>query len=461
MAREDLRKLDNLLDLVDQTVFGFERATGATALFQCVWVYNRAIDIDGLRRFHRHLQQGRLSRRIECSPLPFGRHRWVSARDQSDLEIVGTPRPREEFDAWLSEQADTPIDAEHGPGWHLAVLPFTDGGAGVSLIVSHCLADGMGGALAIVDAACGIDNPTSWPAAASRRRWQALRQDARQTVRDIRPTGRAVVAAARFLRKNRGDGSTGSTAPRRSAPRPAAADERITVPRATVFIDADDWDARVNSLGGTDTALLAGLGARLGQQVGRVNADGLVTLSIPVSERTTDDLRSNAVTNVDVTVDPAPAATDLREIRAAIKQGLNRRHEVPDERWALLPLVPLLPKRLVRHWLNVVAGATATVGVSNIGTVPSIANQPDGTDADYQTAQSLYPGMTRATAERAGGILALLSLRVHQKIIISVLAYQPGRLTSTDKLRLILSEALDEFLLPATIGWPSREPMRP
>ena len=57
--------MDNVLDLYDQTVFVGERATGATSLLQCVWVYNRAIDIDGVRRFHHHLQHGRLSRRIE------------------------------------------------------------------------------------------------------------------------------------------------------------------------------------------------------------------------------------------------------------------------------------------------------------------------------------------------------------------------------------------------------------
>ena len=42
--------MDNVLDLFDQTVFLGERATGATNLLQCVWIYNRAIDIDGLRR---------------------------------------------------------------------------------------------------------------------------------------------------------------------------------------------------------------------------------------------------------------------------------------------------------------------------------------------------------------------------------------------------------------------------
>ena len=59
--------MSNVLDLFDQTVFLGERATGATNLLQCVWIYDRAIDIDGLRQFHRHLQQGRLSRRVERS----------------------------------------------------------------------------------------------------------------------------------------------------------------------------------------------------------------------------------------------------------------------------------------------------------------------------------------------------------------------------------------------------------
>src|SRR5262245_35971167 len=112
--------MNNVLDLVDQTFFRLEDAAG---LEQAVWVYNRPLDMDGLRRFHHHLQRGRLSRRIERSPLRFGRARWVSPSGQRELEIAA-PRAREEFDAWLNEQADTPLDAERGPGWHLGVLPF-------------------------------------------------------------------------------------------------------------------------------------------------------------------------------------------------------------------------------------------------------------------------------------------------------------------------------------------------
>src|SRR5215212_6743210 len=194
--------MSNVLDLVDQTIFRVERAAGVTNLIQCVWVYNRTVDINGLRQFHDRLQRGRLSRRIERSPLPFGRHRWVSPSDQSELEIAATPRPREEFDAWLNKQANTPLDAEHGPGWHLAVLPFTDGGAGVSLVASHCLTDGVGLCEAVTDAAGGYDNAINWPAAGSRRRWRAVCEDARQTVRDMPSVGGAVVAAAQFVRRN-------------------------------------------------------------------------------------------------------------------------------------------------------------------------------------------------------------------------------------------------------------------
>jgi len=75
--------MSNVLDLYDQTYFSFERAAGVTCVLQCVWVYNRAIDIDGVRQFHHHLQRGRLSRRIERSPLPFAQ-RSVRPRDHRD-----------------------------------------------------------------------------------------------------------------------------------------------------------------------------------------------------------------------------------------------------------------------------------------------------------------------------------------------------------------------------------------
>jgi hypothetical protein len=443
-------EMTNILDLADQALFLGERATGATSVIQCIWVYDRAIDIDGLRRFHHHLQRGRLARRIERSPLPFGRHRWVMGSDSSDIEFTQTPRPREEFDAWLTDQAHTPLDAEHGPGWHLAVVPFTDGGTGVSLVVAHSLIDGVGLAMAVVEATSGVDDAIMWPPAGSRRRWRALRQDARQTARDIPAVGRAMRAAIRMARRHRGDASAPARAPKHIE----FPDERITLPSATAFIDASEWDARARSLCGTSNALLAGLAADAAQRMGRVTGgDGAVMLSIPVNERTDSDTRANAVTNVDVTVDPTNATTDLRGIRAAIKQALIHHNEVPDERLALLPIVPLVPKRLMRRMVSVATGNAASVVSSNLGEVPSAVTRPDGTDADYCTARSVYPGVTRATMHRTGGVLGFISGRVNGKVGISVLSYQPGRPNSDAELRQVLSSTFAAFSLTATMEW--------
>ena len=445
--------MSNALDLFDQTFSSLERASGVLGLLQCVWVYDRDIDIDGLRQFHHHLQRGRLSRRIERSPLPFGRHRWVSPSGQSDLEIAATPRPREEFEAWLGEQAATRLDAEHGPEWQLAVLPFTDGGAGVSLVISHCLTDGIGLCDALAEAAAGRHDPISWPAAGSRPRWRALREDARQTARDIPGIGRALVAAAaaaRLARRNRGSAGNVTLPPALSG----GPDEPITIPTATIFVDADEWDARARSLGGSSNTLLAGLAARLGQQVGRVTADGSVDLTMPVNERTAGDTRANAITNVDFTVDPAPAPTDLREIRAAIKQALIRSQQELNERWELLHLAPLLPQWLVRKWAGVSASSATSVVSSNLGEVNPAACRPDGTDADHFVMKSLGQGLTETIMHRLGGLLVLLSGRTHDQVFVSVLSYQPGRSNSNGELLQHLSSVLNDFSLTATIGWP-------
>jgi hypothetical protein len=61
--------------------------------------------------------------------------------------------------------------------------------------------------------------------------------------------------------------------------------------------------------------------------------------------------------------------------------------------------------------------------------------------------------------ERTGGVLALLSARVHRQVFISVQAYQPGRHSSNDDLLQALSSVLDDFSLTAISGWPCPEPV--
>ncbi|WP_423213044.1 type I polyketide synthase [Mycobacterium shinjukuense] len=119
--------VDNTLGYLDQAGFLALRAVHG-ALMQVTWVYDRPVDIDGLRRFHRNLGRGMLGRRIERSPLPFARDRWVLAPESADLDIAAQPRPRAAVSAWADERARLPLDPEWGPAWHLGVLMLEDGG---------------------------------------------------------------------------------------------------------------------------------------------------------------------------------------------------------------------------------------------------------------------------------------------------------------------------------------------
>lgn len=446
-------RMNNVLDTLDQRTFDLGQALGVNSLLQSVWVYDRPVDVDGLRRFHDSLRSGRLSRAIERSPLSFGRHRWVASDYASDLDIAETARPRDEFDDWLEEQINTPLDCEKGPGWHLAALPFSEGGWGVSLVVSHCLIDGVGLCEALADAALGRADPISWPAPASRSRWRALREDGWQTVRDVPALGRAVVAAIRLARRTSG-GAGGSTSPAQQPPTPqpaspqgeVGADEPAAVPMATVLVDADEWEARAHALGGTSNSLLVALAARLAHRAERLDSDGLATIGMPVNQRTDGDTRANARSTVTLSVDPERAISDLRDIRAAVKETLIRLGEAPDEELAVNALIIALPKRFLKATSRV--DSYNLVGSSNLGVVDPAASRADGTDADSFAIKVLpHLGLTEAMLHRFGGTQSFLSGKANGQIFVAAHSYLPGRVNTNERLKQDLSVALDDLSL--------------
>ena len=111
MAGGDAGYPDNVLPYPDQALFLALRGAGQEAVMQALWIYDHPIDLEGVKRFHRNLFGTLLARRIEPSPLPFGRHRWVSQPvTDSNFEIVATPRPRGELYLWADEQVELPLD---------------------------------------------------------------------------------------------------------------------------------------------------------------------------------------------------------------------------------------------------------------------------------------------------------------------------------------------------------------
>ena len=437
---------------MDQSFFAGHRAAGQKEVTQCVWVYEHAVDFDGLRRFHHNLGYGLMGRRIERSPLPFARHRWVLDRWPLDIDIAECARPRAELSDWADERSQLPIDPEWGPSWHLGVLPLTDGSTVVSLVASHYVIDGLGFVVAVADALLGNTRDLGYPPPHSRTRVRAVAQDARQTARDAPQAARALVEATKLARRQ-GRDIARSPASRPVAFRGGDGDDAVVVPGITIYVGLDDWDARAKALGGTSNTLVAGLAAKLAERMGRRRGgDGAVTLQLPMSDRAEGDTRAVALSLARVTVDPTRVATDLGDVRAAIKQALKTLRETPDESSQLLWLTPFTPKPALKRLVDAgFADPDLPVIVSNLGDLGSLVNRADGTAAEYLAGRGMRQGVTRRWLERIGGEMYLLSLRIGGKIGITVRAYQPGAENSKPALRELAARTLAEFGLTGEI----------
>ncbi|WP_293320756.1 hypothetical protein [Mycobacterium sp.] len=443
--------MDNRLAHMDQVSFLGVRALGYGALVQFNWIYNRPVDVEGLRRFHRNLGYGLLGRRVECSPLPFARDRWVVYRGPADVDFAESPRPRAEVSAWLLERARLPLDPEYGPSWHLAALPLDDGGTAITLVTSHTLVDGLGILQAITDASNGRTRYLGYPHPGSRTRRRALLEDARQTIASVPELARALRATARIARKQRKEVAASITSAPPSA-RVAGADEPAGVPTLTAYIDLAEWDACAKNARGNSFTLFAGFAGRLGVRMGRVCDDGTVTLSFPISERTADDTRGNALVFPTVSVDPTHLSSNLEEVRLKFKQTFADLSEITEELLAPLPLTSMTPKWVARRAAGMGLGAAANpIGCSNVGELDPAVNRPDGGEADYASGRLIEPGITKRTLERMGGQLFMVSGRGRGKLWISINAYLAGRTNSTAALVEDTVNTLAEFGLTAEI----------
>lgn len=431
------------LDYIDQATFLSYRANGRVQVGMVLWFFDGPVDLDGLRRFNENFGKGLAGRYIERSPLPFGRHRWVSApAHPRPVDVAETARPRSELSDWLEQRAQIPIDPERGPGWTLGVQPFTDGSTAVAIAFSHCLIDGSGAVVAFMDAILGTERNLGYGQPRSRTRWQAIRSDMHQTFRDLPAVRRTVKVAAKLARGRGGEMA--------AAPSPAvstADDEFVHVPFTSAIIDIEHFDARAAELGGNNYSLVSAFAIRLGVRMGRQRArDGAVSLMVSLNDRTSpDDTRANALTFTTFTVDPATATTDLTELRGAIRTALRGAREQPDETFQLLPLTPFIPRRAVRRAAAVVLGELP-VTCSNVGDVPELAGRIDGVhQADYMICWGVEQNVTKRDIEQPGGLLVVSSMRHNGKLTIGIVGYQVGAENTKAVVREHVQQTLDEL----------------
>ncbi len=225
------------------------------------------------------------------------------------------------------------------------------------------------------------------------------------------------------------------------------------MPAVAIYVDLNDWDARVNALDGNSHSLLAGFAAKLGEHLGRRRSDdGTVTLLVPYSDRTLNDTRAMAMSFAKVSVDPTRVTTDLSGPRVDLTEALKTAKDAPDPALQILPLIPFIPKRAVRRVGDMLFGfGDSAVLCSNLGDLPVAIASPDGTAAEYVNLRGVDQNVTRQYIESAGGQLVVVGGRIGGKMSMSVVGYQPGRKNSKQDLRELVARTLAEFGLTGII----------
>ena len=466
------RRIDwPVVPLADQALYLAHTAAGHEAVIQLLWIYRHPIDLDGLRRFKSHLEQGLLARVIRPSLLPGGRHHWVAAPPSaSDLAVGSQPVSRGDLHAWADAQVQLPLDPARGPAWNLTVQPITDGSTAVSLVVSHCIADGLATIMAVCEAVRG--ERRALEDLRPRGRAVSLSREIRQLVLDgpttLRALTRAVVGGATgigrlALRRGKSSVRSGRQAPshashahsrahshtpsRRSTEREP--DRAVSLPSVSIGVPRSIWSARVKRAGVSDSAMLTAVAAALGTRLGRVR-DGSVSIMFPVSLRSgSTDNGGNRVSIATLPVSVDALSGPSKDIQRALLAKIRATRRGPGGVEALLPLIPFVPRVLVAAGSNLAFGFSANVPVtcSYVGTFPPDVLRIDDTEAEEFTFRGVDRRLSERSLERRGGVATLLAGFVRDSMVLTFVAWQPGAVTDAARLQTIAGEILADYEL--------------
>lgn len=436
----------DLLCYADQASFLALRALGRGPMPHMTWVYDVPVPMEAVERLNARLAAGFLGRRVQRSPLPWGRHRWVAAPAPSVL-VLPEAIPPADVERWSAGLVDLPVDPEHGPGWRLTAQPLTDGGLALALTVSHTIADGLGFYQAVVDAVNEVPFAHVYPPPASRR--SRILPDLRETVHALPELGRAL---AYLVRRPPSVGRAGPRPPAPSAPRdPGRGTRRVDLAYVRLTIADPDATAAAARLHGSTNGLVVAFAAQVAARIGRLRPDGLAELVLPISERVPGDLRGNALTAVDLAVDPVACRADLRPLQRDLKVAmvalLREGHPVT----RLLPLIPYLPTRLARRLESVTAGSPWAVGCSIYGDMDAALLHPLGHEAADFWVTPMAEAYTEADLELRGGLLFVGGGRVGGRMHIFVAAWQPGQVTTMPELAAAVRAALADLAIPGRL----------
>lgn len=429
------------LPFADQAMYLAHVAGGQHSVMQFLWRYHRPVDLGGIMRFRDNLAHGRLARLIKPARLPFGRHQWVSPSAlPASTPVAEAPIAVAALRDWIDAQVELPLDPVAGPGWNLTLQPLQDGSTVISLVVSHCIADGMAVLLATKEAALGERRAPTYPSV-------GLAAELLQVVKDTPQTLRALLRMARTMRSR--------PAPRRGAPTLFAApepDRTVVFPTIFMRIPIAEWDMRAKHLGANRFTFLTAMTAAFGEALGRVCGED-VTLRVPINQR--DGVAvdgGNCVTLATLKVATAEPRGSLRPLQRRLQKTLVRTRNEPDPMSELLPLVPFVPKHAFQAAGSMALGGLSELPVtcSHLGNWPVEALSIDGTTADLFCFRGIDRGVTVRNIEARQGVASLIAAVIPDFLVLNFVAYQPGRVTGRRQLQTLVEDLLASYGLMGT-----------
>ncbi|MFD2792732.1 hypothetical protein ACFS27_04130 [Promicromonospora vindobonensis] len=411
----------NRLTYDDDLFLRTRRVLGVAVVNQTVWRLPAPLDAAAVRALHSGLADGPLQRVVRPGRLPGARDRWATSTVSLDPLVESTPVPDDAVLTWADRQAQANLDPVSGPTWALAAAPTASGGSVLSYVTSHVVADGgmHVGALQAAVAAAGFraDDAGVFASASGTRRLpregERIRTGLVADLRDATGQARAAVGGLRDVARQ---GPVPPVLAQQSADRPRPEPrtddaQPASPPVVVVDTDASTWHRAAHAAGGTANSLLIAVCTEILLAAGAATAGMPVRVSVPVSLRGREDLRSNATSGVslavDTTVTPAPeragVVADLAQIRASAAaefRALTSGTRVE----ALGPLKPLL--QMVPDAVAKRAARDATAPLclaSNLGRLPATFAAPLGTSASGVLMRGVTQGLTRGRLRQMRG----------------------------------------------------------
>ena len=392
------------------------RGLGTPAINQFGWRFDTAPDVSGVRNLHEGIAAGALSRAVERAWFPIARDRWSRSADAAPLHVE--PEPITDVLGWLDGRVSADFDPATGRAWQLSFARTTEGGAVLSLVAAHAIADGA----ALIDAVVRADAGDPAPVPERAPLLSAVLDDIGDGLDQIR-------AAARWtITRERGKGGAAPAKARPGAP------ESWRTPHVVVECDSDVLAETAAAHGGSVNSLFVAALSRIAAAAGC--ADDVVPAALPVSGREPGDVRANSTRIAVAALDRAVLdARDLSAVKAECKRAYQRLAATSSAAQPLA-LVQMLPDAVVRR---LPPPPAATVLASNLGEVP---RELCGVPVRSTSATAHYPGAGPAEVATIGdGVTGWLS-DSGARTTISVCGLAPGRIDGVAALRELVTAEL-------------------